>query len=160
MTTCESCAGTCCIVYSFIELTEKECEKIAAYLELDLISFQNMYVQDAPEDCDLEFAFKQVKRVLPKTSESDEPFSDHFFPLECTFLDSTGKCIIYPVRPSTCQKFPSNCDIHCLDLTKLSGYQCAWWYVKAAEIPPSGKYTFQEKLDLILENSEELKDFT
>ena len=83
---CRKC-GNCCKVPGYVRISEAETDKIAGYLEMSSREFNEKYT-----------FLTQDRRSL-SLREKDNG--------SCIFLsDSTGECIINPVKPEQCVNFP------------------------------------------------------
>jgi len=80
---CQQC-GACCKTSGWVYVSSSEITLIADYLQLDIFSFKQGFVQ---------------------RDRGWDLLSTPTFRTQC-FLDEAGKCTIYPVRPQTCRTYP------------------------------------------------------
>ncbi|MEO1941899.1 MAG: YkgJ family cysteine cluster protein [Campylobacterales bacterium] len=87
---CQECRGKCCIGASgYIWVTEEEGERIAQFLNLPFS----------------QFAEKFLKRVGNRFTLIEYRLGYNNY--SCIFFEpATGRCKIYPVRPTQCREFP------------------------------------------------------
>ena len=83
---CKRC-GECCKWTGFVRVSEAEVDAIAAFLELTVPEFTAKYAKLAPD-----------RRSLNLLEHDDG---------SCIFLSDRGDaCLINPVKPEQCRKFP------------------------------------------------------
>ena len=81
---CQAC-GNCCRTKGQVYITLKEAAEIAAFLNLELITFKQKYILN-----------EQGWLVI----HTHNPHNN-------CFLDDTGECLIYSVRPMQCRTYPA-----------------------------------------------------
>jgi len=82
---CRRC-GNCCQIPGVVRVGEREIERIADFLDLDVSEFIETYTRLADEKNGLVLLDAKADR--------------------CVFLDSRNQCLINPVKPDQCRGFP------------------------------------------------------
>ena len=96
---CGSCQAYCCS-YPIIEITGKDCKRLAAGLKLTAADFKERYTEKE------EFEGKMI-RVLRQSADR------RLGAKSCVFLDKVKRrCTVYKHRPKICREHPGD-DVRC-----------------------------------------------
>jgi Fe-S-cluster containining protein len=82
---CKQC-GRCCQWAGYVHLKDSEVDKIASFLGIEISEFTNIYTRLTENRTGLS--------LIEKPDNS------------CIFLAGDNKCMINPVKPEQCQRFP------------------------------------------------------
>jgi len=103
---CLRCGG-CCLIAGCVRVSESESAQIAAYLGIPVAEFH--------ERCTTTRITVVGETVILR---------DHPGTTRCIFLDEQNLCVIHPVKPSQCRRFPvewtdPNSCFYCTGLQRL-----------------------------------------